>query len=262
MEMEAAEILQEMVKVIKKTKDHEAALKKLGAESEKVTKKEKEHAREVKRAFDEIRGPQERYKRGMRALNELVQKGKITQREYGEAVRRSQERLDGAGRSGQKAFGPQALSMIKNVAGALGVTGGVAGAISLINKGYEVWLKNIQEVALSAEKASRSYIAFAALQEGGTKGKRVEETASLAAGKGVRDLGQAWDAVQAMQSSQGGYKKGLKTAETVFSATQLGIELKDAQEVATLAGNLGFDPQVALRRAYVAHQGEGFAGRF
>ena len=158
--------------------------------------------------------------------------------------------LQAAGRAGQQAFGSQALSQLKSMAAGFM---GVGALVSGISRSLQVWRQNISEIAAEANKASRELLAFAALQEGGTKGKRVEQAYKLAQRYGIKERGVAFDTVQAMQSVMGGdIQKGMAASQEIFAATLAGMKLEDAKEVATLAAGLGFDPGTALRRAHAA----------
>ena len=246
---DAAQFIQEVGKVIAKSKEHEAALKKLTGETKKLTKEEKALAREAKKVYDDIRGPQERHERRVKALNQLVEKGTITQKEYRDAIARTNREYRGAGKAGRDAFGARALGQVQSmITGFLGVSAVVGG----ITRGFQVWQQNLRETAAEAKKASGEMIAFAALQEGGQKASRVMAAAGLAQRYGITDRAAAFDTVQAMQSVLGSFAKGMATSKEVFAATLAGMKLEDAKEVATLAAGLGFDPGQALRRAHVA----------
>lgn len=233
-------------------------LKGLTQISNKAAAAEAKLAREAKRVFTETRTPMENYLQKKRSLNTLLQQNKINQETYNRAIRKAQGEYLSAGKAGKQAFGPQALSMVRNLAGGLGMTLGVGGAIAAINRGYETWLQNIREIASEANKASGEIIALAALQEPGQKRERVMEAAALAARYGVSARGEAFDTIQALQSALGGdWRKGMKAAETVFAATQVGIPVEKGKELEILGAGQGQQPGQALRRAYVAGQASG-----
>lgn len=248
-EGDASDLLQEMDKINARQQKLEDRLKGTTAQTKKLTQEEKAFGRETKRALDEIRGPQQQYQQRTRALHALLKKGTITQREFNSALRRTKERYQSAGRAGQQAFGPQALGQVK---GMLGGFVSITAAVAAISRGVQVWLQNMREIAAEGKKAGDEMVALAALQEPGKKRERVMAATKLGARYGIQERGLAYDTVQAMQSASGSFEQGIKLAETVFAAKQAGMTVEDAKEIATLALGLGFDPNVALRRAHVA----------
>jgi len=147
------------------------------------------------------------------------------------------------------------LDALKGVGMAIGGGMGIAGAIAKVNEGYQVWLANMQEITQEARKATNEIISFAALQEGGEKAKLVQQASALASRYGVTDRGEAFTTIQAMQSALGGdIAKGLKLAETVFAAGQVGIPVALGRELEILGTTQGQTPGETLRQAYVAGQ--------
>jgi len=131
----------------------------------------------------------------------------------------------------------------------------VQGAIGTINRLHDTWLQNIRLVSTEAQKASNQMIAFAALQEGGTKAKRVAAAAALASQFGITDRGEAFNTVQALQSARGGdIRAGMTAARTVFAASQVGVSVGRGRELEVLGASQGQRPGQALRRAFVAGQ--------
>ncbi len=169
--------------------------------------------------------------------------------------------FDKMGGKVSKAMSPQRVTAF--VGSLVGVTG-VLGAVNRINAGYEVWLQNTKEIAEATAKASNEIIAFAALQAGGTKAQRVETVTGLAAGFGIQDRGQAFNAVQALQSAiaqarpnlseSQAYESGLRAARTVFRATQVGIPLQSGLEAEVLGAAQGAKPGDFIRYSFAAGQ--------
>jgi hypothetical protein len=157
-----------------------------------------------------------------------------------------------AGRQARDGFGGRALSSVKSYAA--GVVS-VSAALGSAGRAYQVWLQNMREGSAEMQRAANQAIAFAALQEGGVKAERVQQASALARRYGIRDRGQAFNAVQALQSALGGdFAAGMKAAETVFRATQVGIPLREGLEL-ELVGAAGKQPPGAtLRRAFAAGQ--------
>jgi len=109
-----------------------------------ATRREEEYGRAARQVLQQIQSPQERYNAKLRQLGTLLRAGKLSQDQFTRAARQAKGELDGAGRAGDKAFGPNALSMVRSFASALGMTGGVAGAVMLIRNEYQTMLDTMQ----------------------------------------------------------------------------------------------------------------------
>ena len=183
-----------------------------------------------------------------KSLQKIVQQtGKVEK-----AGEKAGKKYKKAGKESDKAFGGAALT--KLTAYGAGLVG-VSSTVGMITKGYEAQVAAAKELATESRKASNELVAFAALQEGGTKAQRVHQATALAAQFGITDRGEAFNTVQALQSALGGdFEAGMKAAETTFRATQLGISLPRAREVAALGIAQGQGGPEALRRTYVAGQ--------
>ncbi len=194
--------------------------------------------------------------RGVAQLEKKVESLQQKLKAAGQTGRRSGEEIgrgfDKAGRKGKDAFDPKRLAKF---AGGLVGAGSVFAAITSVNRGWEIWLKNMREISAESRKATREIISFAALQEGGTKGERVQRAAGLAAQFGVDDRGLAFDTVQALQSALGGdFERGLSASRTVFAASQVGIPVEKGRELEILGASQGQAPGVSVRRAFAAGQ--------
>lgn len=184
----------------------------------------------------------------VRSENEVDKlKGKL--REVGRAGKASGSQM-------QTGFA-KAASSIKNMAmGFLGA-GGVLAGIRTASQAWQVYMTNVREASAETTKAINESIAFAALQEGGTKAARVHEAARLGARYGITDRGQVWNIVQALQSIRDSYPVGLKAAEAVFAGAQVGIPVEMGAELEVLGVGQKQAPGAAIRRAYVAGQASG-----
>ena len=249
-EGDASDLLQEVHKINTRLDKMEDKYRGVAQETKKTTKEEKEFGRETKRALDEIRGPQQRYEQRTRALHALLKQKKITQEQFNTALRRTKERYEQAGRSGERAFGARALTQLT------GLVGGylsIQAAVGAITRGVQVWLENMREIAAEGKKAGDEMVALAALEEPGKKREHVLAATELGARYGV-ERGAAYNTIQAMKSATGSWEKGMKLGETVFAAKQAGTQLEHATEIATLTIGQGRDPRVGLRRGFVAGQ--------
>jgi len=174
-------------------------------------------------------------------------------RKTGQESKKAGDAAQRAGRGGQQAFS-QMKGVVMGVAGALGLGSGVAGALALVNKHYDAWLQNINAVAGATKTASKDMIAFATLQQGGTKAQRVMQAAALGARYSVPS-GEAWNAVQALQSAPGRtFATGMKAAESVFAGSQVGIPVAKGLELEILGASQKQKPGDFIRMAYAAGQ--------
>ena len=239
---------------IKANLDMGKAIEKAGQEADKTEKrltKMERAARSIKEAND----PQQRYNRRLKETAQLAARGKISIDDAQKAAQRYAKAAQRAGQSGKKAFGETAIASVQSLATRLAGGGGVLAAVNQINQAYEIWIKNIREVSDESKKAQDEIIAFAALQEGGTKATRVQRASDLATRFGISSRGEAFNTVQALQSARGGdFEAGLRIAETVFAAKQVGIPVEFGRELEVLGASQGQRPGQALRRAFVAGQ--------
>ena len=114
------------------------------AATQKATQREQEFGRAARQVLREIQSPQERYNVKLKQLGSLLRAGKLEQQQFASAVRKAKVAMAGAADTGKRAFGPGALRMVSNLAGALGLTGGVAGAVVLVRNEYEALLGTMQ----------------------------------------------------------------------------------------------------------------------
>ncbi len=246
--------IREIAKLTKEIENLRKKEKKGSDESKKAAKEEILLKKKAAQVTKDMATPQEKYNTKMKELNKLLRAGHVNLQTYGRATARARDEMDRAGKSSRAAFGPKALAHVKSMAGALGVGFGVAGAVSAVNKGYEVWKRNIREIAAEANKAAGDIIAMAALQEGGTKAARVGRAAELGARYGVA-RGEAFQTVQAMQSALGGdFEKGMVASRTIFAASQMGVPIEHARELELVGTSLGQAPGVTLRQGFAAGQ--------
>jgi hypothetical protein len=174
----------------------------------------------------------------------------------GDAARRSGQ--EAARGSQQAATGAAAaVKGIQSIATGLLGAQGVYMAVNRVNQAYEVWRANMAEIAAEASKASDEILAFTALQEGGTRAKRVETASALATAYGVGDRGEAFATVQAMQSMTGSFEKGMVAAENIFAASQVGIPVALGRELETLGIGQKMDPGELLKLTLIAGQASG-----
>ena len=144
---EEAKLFQSFQSVIRQAGKFEDSLEKSGQAAKKLSAEERAMAREAKRAFEEAKSPLDKYNQAKQTLDSLLKKGKISQDEYNAAVRRAKTEMDQAADSGDKAFGSKMHGMVTQLLGALGLSGGVAGAIQLVRAEYEQLIEAQREAA-------------------------------------------------------------------------------------------------------------------
>ena len=159
-------------------------------------------------------------------------------------------KLRETGRTSKAAFDTGISSMARYAMGMVSL----GSAVSATNRAWQVWLQNIREASSEVREASHDIIAFAALQEGGTKAARVREAGALAVQYGVTDRGVAYDVVQALQSALGSWEKGMKAAESVFAGRLVGVPIELGKELEVQAVAQGVPSGVFLRQAFIAGQ--------
>jgi len=252
MTINAAKAYAEIQKVVAGEGDMDAGWKKVAASAKLVGKEQQEMGRAAKRVLRDIQTPQERYNTKLKELGQLLKARKIDQDQYARAVGVAKQKLDAAGRAGKSAFGGAMLTQVKQLGAALGLGGGVAGVLTAVVTKYDAVIERMQRVSKEATTAANAQVAFAALQAPGTKGERARKVATLAGQYGV-EYDVAYNAVQALQSAQGGdFEKGMSTAEVVFGAKRMNVPVERGLEMELLGIGQGATPGDTIRRAYVA----------
>lgn len=157
----------------------------------------------------------------------------------------------------------KSTEMAKKFATALGGAGGVAGAIALVNKGFDTWIQKVKLLSGMGRTGHDAATAFAALQPSGKRGQRMASAVSLMAQYGEKDSAAGFDMIQAMQSisqaktEEGRWRAGRATAETIYRARRVGVPTDVGGELETLGQSLGLKPGVSTRRAFVAGEASG-----
>jgi hypothetical protein len=200
----------------------DGSIAKITASARAAAKEEEQLATAAKRVYDETRTPAEQHNARMERLNALLKSGKLDQETYGRAAKMAGDELAAAGEKGHKAFGPEALGMVKTFAGALGIGTGLAGAIAMIKHEWKAVIetqKRALEATLpmaDAQARFRGAAGFKDLAEAEEADKKIEEISQATGVKGV-DLYK--DAAAAMKN-RFGQDKG-KAMEAVGVAAEL-----------------------------------------
>ncbi|MDD8027906.1 MAG: hypothetical protein PHI34_15510, partial [Acidobacteriota bacterium] len=138
----------------------ETGMKKVSRATSEAAKEQRELERSAKRVLDSISTPQEKFNQKLQELGRLFAASKLTVEQFRTAVTKvraeydalnsaadAQSRtLDKAAQAGTRAFGPQMLTAVRGLLGALGLGTGLAGALQLINAEYDA-LKERQATA-------------------------------------------------------------------------------------------------------------------
>ena len=144
---DAAKLVAELLKVTNKFKDMEKGVTDVQRAQKKAAEEARQLERAAKRVVEQNMTPLERFNRKNEELGTLLKKNKISQETYNRAVGRARREYRDAENAGKDAFGPKALGMVKNLAGALGLAGGLAGAVQLVRSEYERLIEVQQRAA-------------------------------------------------------------------------------------------------------------------
>ena len=117
---------------------------KLNKETKAATKAHKQLERQATRTYDRSKSGAQKYRDQVRMLNQAKKAGILTERQHAQAVRHTKQQFIAAGDAGRRAFGPRALSSIRSITGALGLVGGVAGAVQLARSEWESYIEVMQ----------------------------------------------------------------------------------------------------------------------
>lgn len=133
-----------------------AEQKKAAKDAKALEKATVKLGREAKRVYEQSKTAAQRYGDKVKMLTQAKKQGILTEKQHAQAVRFTKREMQQAGAAGQRAFGPMALSSIRNIASALGIVGGVAGAVQLVRMEYEKLVEvqqRAKEIALTAATA-------------------------------------------------------------------------------------------------------------
>ncbi len=140
----------------------------------------------------------------------------------------------------------------------------VGAAVGTARVAWQNYLETMREISAEVRKASNEMIAFAALQEGGTKAARVREVAALGVQYGITDRGLVYNTFQAMQSAalsaqpemteEAAYRSGMAATQTILAAQQVGVPIEAGTEVEIMGRSKGLAAGEATRMAYRAGQ--------
>lgn len=144
------------------------------------------------------------------------------------------------------------LQGAKQIAVALGMTGGIAFAITKVISLVKEWRQNLRDVARETANAGREMTALAMMQQPGKAAEAVRRAATAGARYGIRP-GEAWAGVQQLQAQAGGLEPGLAAFESAARLSQFaGVPVENAMQAVSLGMGLGLTPDEAGRAIYGA----------
>ena len=138
------------------------------------------------------------------------------------------------GEEGSKAWGGM-LKVGTQIAGVLGIGGGIASGLTGAIKLTKDWYAGMQSVGRAISEASDELVAFSMMQQGGTARAAVLDAQALGAQYGVK-RGAALNTIQALQAQLGGLPQGRLAARSVFELSGWGGVPMDRAKMATVAG--------------------------
>ncbi|HUW34268.1 MAG TPA: hypothetical protein VM223_21895, partial [Planctomycetota bacterium] len=186
----------------------------------------------------------------VQAYYRLVQVQKESERAAREQSRATRE-ADRAAREHARSVN-QVAGAARSVLGAFGVSFGIAGAVSLINRGVEKWKEHMDGVARSTRAAMNELIAFSQVQEPGTLGVRARAVAKLGTEFGFTPA-ESLASFQAVQSQLGGdYAQAQAAFREIGALRRAGVPMEAARDAVLVGTGLGYTPGQAARAAYAA----------
>ena len=186
----------------------------------------------------------------VQAYYRLVQVQKESERAAREQSRATRE-ADRAAREHARSVN-QIAGAARSVLGAFGVSLGIAGAVSLINRGVEKWKEHMDGVARSTRAAMNELIAFSQVQEPGTLGVRARAVAKMGTEFGFTPA-ESLASFQAVQSQLGGnYAQAQAAFREIGALRRAGVPMEAARDAVLVGMGLGYTPGQAARAAYAA----------
>ena len=186
----------------------------------------------------------------VQAYYRLVQVQKESERAARDQSRATRE-ADRAAREHARSVN-QLAGAARSVLGAFGVSLGIAGAVSLINRGVEKWKEHMDGVARSTRAAMGELIAFSQVQEPGTLGVRARAVAKMGAQFGFSPA-ESLASFQAVQSQLGGnYAQAQAAFREIGALRRADVPMEAARDAVLVGTGLGYTAGQAARAAYAA----------
>lgn len=215
------------------------------------SKEQAELERAAKKVIDSIATPQDRYNQKVAELNRLYGAGKLTVEQFRTAMTKvrgeyellnttvdaNAAKIQQSADAGIRAFGPQIVSQVRGLIGALGITGGLAGALQLINKEYDA-IKE-RQAASARESMTVADAEINALRNLGPTTAAERDEFLTAIQQMSRETGVSRKDLYLRAASALSAKGALPT-ETALQAVELSAQLvpEDAEEGEAVAGSM------------------------
>ena len=232
----------------------EAALKAIGRAGKAAAADQAVLERAAVRVLKSIETPQERHNQKIAELNRLYGANKLTvdqfrraltqvREEYARATTATEENtgaLENAADAGSRAFGSAMLSRVKGLLAALGLGGGLAGVLGLVNREYDAIVEKQAESARQSMTAADAQIKFLRNLQPETAAERdkaIADVEALAMETGVSAKDLYLRAGSAM-SARGALSKEAAYKAVEASARLVPEDMGEGEEVAGAALDL------------------------
>ena len=232
----------------------EAALKAIGRAGKAAAADQAVLERAAVRVLKSIETPQERHNQKIAELNRLYGANKLTvdqfrraltqvREEYARATTATEENtgaLENAADAGSRAFGSAMLSQVKGLLAALGLGGGLAGVLGLVNREYDAIVEKQAESARQSMTAADAQIKFLRNLQPETAAERdkaIADVEALAMETGVSAKDLYLRAGSAM-SARGALSKEAAYKAVEASARLVPEDMGEGEEVAGAALDL------------------------
>jgi len=191
--------------------------------------------RRAQQVIRETMTAQERYNAKLKDLDRLLAAGAIGQREHARATRQARDEMERAEDSGRRAFGPQALTWVRNIAGALGLVGGVAGAVAVVRREYEALIetqRRAKDTSMTAADAQVKMLRNLGATTDKERDAFLKQISEISAVTGIKGAGLYTGASTAVSA------RGSLSMDTALSAIRESARLvpENAEEGAQVAG--------------------------
>jgi len=232
----------------------EAALKAIGRAAKQAASDQTDLQRAAVRTLKAIETPQERHNRKIEELNRLYGANKLSvdqfrraltqvRDEYAKVTDVAQENtgaLDEAANAGNRAFGSAMFSQVKGLLGALGLGGGLAGVLAMVNKEYAALIERQAESARQSMTVADAQIKFLRNLQPESEAERNQAIADIEAlametGVSVKDLYLRGGSAM---SARGALSKEAAMKAVAASARLVPEDMGEGEEVAGAALDL------------------------
>lgn len=143
------------------------------------------------------------------------------------------------------------IAPLNKVLGLLGLGGGIAGALSMVNRYFEQTAAHAARLSENVKTASADLAAFTMMQEPGQIGARTKETMAALAPYGFSPS-EALQTTQMLQAQLGDYQKALAASQAVGQLKLAGVPVQAGQTAVTVGMATGLTAEQAAAAPYAA----------